>query len=156
MSRIVGLDPIVHKDDKILILGSMPSVQSLEKQAYYANPTNRFWPMLKEIYGEKENYLLLKQAHIALWDACHSCIRTGSSDASIKEIEPNEVMALLNDHPSISKIICNGKTSFNTVKKFIPELSERIVVCPSTSAANARYRLDDLVKIYRKVLMVDE
>lgn len=33
--RIVGLDPIVFKDSRVLILGSMPSVISLKEQMYY-------------------------------------------------------------------------------------------------------------------------
>ena len=35
--RIVGLDPIVFEDSKILIVGSMPSAISLKEQMYYAN-----------------------------------------------------------------------------------------------------------------------
>lgn len=47
--RIVGLDPIVFKDSRVLILGSMPSVISLKEQMYYANKTNRFWKVLEAI-----------------------------------------------------------------------------------------------------------
>ena len=77
MSRIVELDPIVHKEDTILILGSMPSVISLEKQTYYANKSNRFWSMMgcifdKEIRTDQDQSSILKEHHIALWDICHS------------------------------------------------------------------------------------
>lgn len=48
--RIVGLDPIVFEDSKILIVGSMPSAISLKEQMYYANKNNRFWKILKEIF----------------------------------------------------------------------------------------------------------
>ena len=69
--RIVGLDPIVFKDSRVLILGSMPSVISLKKQMYYANKTNRFWKVLEAIYQENDKIKLLKTSHIALWDICN-------------------------------------------------------------------------------------
>ena len=84
--RIVGLDPIVFKDSRVLILGSMPSVISLKEQMYYANKTNRFWKVLEAIYQENNKIKLLKTSHIALWDICHSCIRKTSADSEIKDI----------------------------------------------------------------------
>ena len=70
--RIVGLDPIVFEDSRILIVGSMPSAISLKEQMYYANKNNRFWKILEEIYQENDKIKLLKVSHIALWDICHS------------------------------------------------------------------------------------
>lgn len=161
MQRIVGFDKIVHGNDEILILGSMPSVKSLEENFYYANKNNRFWPMLSAIYHcpvetKEQKLLLLEKARIALWDICHSCIRKNSADATIKEIEPNDIQDLLREEPSIQRIVCNGKTSFHAVQKYIPSIVNRVLVCPSTSSANARYRLDDLIAEYRKSLGVYE
>lgn len=51
--RIVGLDPIVFEDSKILIVGSMPSAISLKEQMYYANKNNRFWKILKKSFKQK-------------------------------------------------------------------------------------------------------
>ena len=93
--RIVGLDPIVFKDSRVLILGSMPSVISLKEQMYYANKTNRFWKILESLYQENDKIELLKISHIALWDICHSCIRKTSADSEIKDIEPNDIQELL-------------------------------------------------------------
>lgn len=117
MCRIIGFDAIVHKNDKVLILGSMPSVKSLQEQMYYANPNNRFWPMLQAIYHmpietNEQKKQILEKNHIALWDICHSCIRPGSLDSHIKEIVPNDIVSLLKENPSIERIICNGKTSY--------------------------------------------
>ncbi|MGM9947840.1 DNA-deoxyinosine glycosylase [Floccifex sp.] len=155
MSRIIGFDYIVHKDDHILILGSMPSVVSLEQGMYYANASNRFWKVLEEIYHmpvqtKEEKLELLKEQKIALWDICHSCIRKGSSDSSIKEIIANDIPQLLKDNPSIEKIICNGKTSYQLLQKYYALPS---VCCPSTSSANAKFKLEDLVKIYKGELL---
>lgn len=146
--RIVGLDPIVFEDSRILIVGSMPSVISLKEQMYYANKTNRFWKILEEIYQESDKMELLKVSHIALWDICHSCIRKTSADSEIKNIEPNDIPKLLNTYKNIEKVICNGRTSYNTMKKYFPDIE--MVYCPSTSSANARFSLEQLIEIYKK------
>lgn len=155
MSRIIGFDPITHPDDRVLILGSMPSVESLKQSFYYANKTNRFWKMLEVIFDQEADtieqcLLLLEQNQIALWDVCHSCLRKTSADADIRDVMPNDIEQLLKEHDSIQKVICNGKTSAAFMKKFYKDIP--VVVCPSTSAANARYRLNDLVEIYGKEL----
>ena len=146
--RIVGLDPIVFKDSRVLILGSMPSVISLKEQMYYANKTNRFWKILESLYQENDKIELLKISHIALWDICHSCIRKTSADSEIKDIEPNDIQELLNRYKNIEKVICNGRTSQNTMKKYFPNI--QTVYCPSTSNANAQFSLEQLIEIYKK------
>ena len=146
--RIVGLDPIVFEDSRILIVGSMPSVISLKEQMYYANKTNRFWKILEEIYQESDKMELLKVSHIALWDICHSCIRKTSADSEIKDIEPNDIPKLLDTYKNIEKVICNGRISYNTMKKYFPDVET--VYCPSTSSANARFSLEQLIELYKK------
>lgn len=146
--RIVGLDPIVFENSRILIVGSMPSVISLKEQMYYANKTNRFWKVLEELYQESDKIKLLKTSHIALWDICYSCIRKTSADSEIKDIEPNDIQGLLNRCKSIEKVICNGRTSQNTMQKYFPNIET--VYCPSTSSANAQFSLEQLIEIYKK------
>ena len=46
MSKCKSFLPSVNKNSKILILGSMPGVKSLEAQEYYAHPQNRFWKVM--------------------------------------------------------------------------------------------------------------
>ena len=41
-----GFAPIIAKQPRVMILGSMPSVTSLEKQEYYGFAHNRFWNCL--------------------------------------------------------------------------------------------------------------
>lgn len=155
MSRIVGFAPIVHEHDTILILGSMPSVESLKQSFYYANKTNRFWPMLGQLFNQKSDTLaqrlkLLETQKIALWDVCHSCIRKTSADADIREVNPNDIRQFLKEHATIQKVICNGRTSEHLMKRYFKDIP--VTVCPSTSAANAKYRLKDLVSLYGKEL----
>lgn len=39
--------PVYDRESVLLILGSFPSVKSLDKNFYYANPRNRFWDVLQ-------------------------------------------------------------------------------------------------------------
>ena len=57
MERIIGFEPIVHGDDTILILGSMPSEESLKQNMYYANKTNRFCKILTSLFQRPSNTL---------------------------------------------------------------------------------------------------
>ncbi|MDX8416529.1 DNA-deoxyinosine glycosylase [Absicoccus intestinalis] len=155
MSRIEGLGQVVHGQDTILILGSIASVESLAKGYHYAHPSNRFWKVLARIYQQpietlEDKKKILADHSIALWDSCRSCQRIGSADASIKAIEPNDIPTFLKEYPTIERILCNGQVSYQTMKKTYPEL--KCIPCPSTSAANARWSLDALVKEYGKWL----
>ena len=42
---------VIDKDCKILILGSVPSVKSVENSFYYMHPKNRFWTVLSALLG---------------------------------------------------------------------------------------------------------
>lgn len=72
--RIISLAPVLSAHPKVLILGSMPSRISLEKQQYYANTRNHFWNILYtlfqiapiESYDEKIQFV--RKRHLALWD----------------------------------------------------------------------------------------
>lgn len=157
MERIQGLEPMIYPGAKILILGSMPSVKSLKQQMYYANPTNRFWKVLSAIYDHssetiEDKIALLQDAKIGLWDSCQSCVRTNSADATIKEVICNDIPSLCKDYPTIEKIICNGKTSYTTFTRYFPQYAGKVLSCPSTSAANAKFRLLDLIEIYERTL----
>ncbi len=140
--------PIYDKDSRVLILGSFPSVISRKKSFYYANRANRFWKVMAEIYGEEitDPVSFVHAHHIALWDVIASCTITGSSDASIRDVIVNDIEGLVRN--------TNIKTVFTTGAK-AAQLYEQYVVCsrehlalPSTSGANARMKLDDLVKAY--------
>ena len=47
-----SFEPVFAESARVLIVGSMPSVKSLEDAQYYAHPRNAFWPILFDIFGE--------------------------------------------------------------------------------------------------------
>lgn len=142
--------PFYKKDSKVLILGSFPSRKSREEGFYYAHPRNRFWPVLSSIFEEeiKDKKAFLEKHHIALYDVCASCEIKGSSDASIKEVIPNDLNEILASS-KIKIIILNGKTASNLYKKLFKEIKLPTITLPSTSPANASYSLSSLIEQYR-------
>ncbi|HVJ50452.1 DNA-deoxyinosine glycosylase [Desulfitobacterium sp.] len=52
--QIQGFKPVINANSRVLILGSMPSEESLRKQEYYANPRNQFWRILDTLFSLEE------------------------------------------------------------------------------------------------------
>ncbi|MDE6276098.1 MAG: DNA-deoxyinosine glycosylase [Clostridia bacterium] len=137
---IYSFEPIFDKDSRVLILGSMASVKSLEKGFYYMHPRNRFWSTAAEIVGkevpeaieQKKQWLL--DNNIALMDIIYSCNRKGSLDSDITDVVPNDIEQVLKS-ANIRAIFCNGRKSFDTAQKAYPHLTFHYL--PSTSPANA-------------------
>ena len=103
-----------------------------------------------ETIEDKKKMLL--EHHIAIWDIIHSCTIVGSSDASIKDVVPNDIKTLIQG-TNIKRIYCNGGTSLKLYKKYQEkETGIKAILLPSSSPANARYRLCDLVDIWKKKL----
>lgn len=123
----ISFEPIIDKDSKILILGSLPSDKSIEKNEYYGNKTNQFWNIIsmcfdgKIIYFnnyEEKNYYLHKH-HIALWDIYSKADRKGSLDSNIKNGYFNDIIGLLKLCPNINKIVTNGRASQKGLEKYL-------------------------------------
>ena len=144
------IKPYYNKDSKVLILGSFPSRKSREEGFYYAHPQNRFWKILSHIYNEEitDKKVFLKKHHLALFDVCASCEIIGSSDASIKEVVPNDISKILQES-RITHIILNGKTATRLYNKFMKNISIEVISLPSASPANAAFSLEALINEYK-------
>lgn len=143
--------PLFDQHSRTLILGSFPSVKSREQQFFYGHPQNRFWKVIAALYGQEppktipEKRALILSHGLALWDSIASCVITGSSDASIREVRANDLRIIL-DHSPIERIYCNGRKSHEMYEKYIRPVIGREAGClPSTSPANAQWSLEKLV-----------
>ncbi len=150
--------PLFGPDSRILILGSFPSVRSREQNFFYGHPQNRFWKVIAALYGQPvpssvpEKRELILSCGLALWDSIASCVITGSSDTSIRDVRPNDLRIILESCP-IGRIYCNGNKSHEMYRKYIlPETGIEAVCLPSTSPANAQWSLERLIGAWSVLL----
>ncbi len=150
MQKISSFPPIIDKESKILILGSIPGVKSLEMQQYYAHPQNKFWKIIFELFTEKfttdydERIKILEKYHVALWDVIDNCERKGSLDSEIRNEEANKIGELLHSYPNIKAIFCNGQKYHKNLLKILPKnFHLPIIVLPSTSPAYASLKYEE-------------
>lgn len=150
--------PIYSPDSIILVLGSFPSAASREARFYYANPRNRFWPLMEQMLkwrhcetDEQKTAMLLANG-VALWDCAASCEVCGSSDTSIKNVVPNNVAQIIASC-SIQSVFANGQTAKQLYDRLIlPDSKLRAVRLPSTSPANAAFSMARLEGEWREIL----
>lgn len=152
-----GFNPIIGNDPIALILGSMPSVTSLEKHEYYGFKHNRFWKIMHtyfqmpiDTYEQKKN--IIKSHHLILWDVIKTCEREGSLDSSIHNVIVNPIDKLINMYPSIQYVICNGRKSYDLYKKHFSKLKINVIYLPSTSNANRTIKEEELLKQWKSTL----
>jgi hypoxanthine-DNA glycosylase len=113
---VKGFKPIVGKDARLVILGTLPGRISLERQEYYADPGNAFWFIVQQLFGidrtasYDDRLEALINNRIAIWDVLKQAERGGSSDKNIvKGTEvPNDFAAFFRAHPSIKNVFFNG------------------------------------------------
>ena len=84
-----------------------------------------------------------------MWDVIHSCTIEGSSDSSIKNVIPNDIAGLVRK-THIELIVTTGKKAAALYEQYI-HLDLPHIRLPSTSAANAKMRLEELVYEYQKI-----
>ena len=148
------IPPVFDGHSELLILGSFPSVKSRETGFFYGHPQNRFWRVLAALWDEglpetnEERRALCLSHCVALWDVLSSCTIAGASDASIVDPLPNDLSRVLDAAP-VETIFCTGSTAARLYRRLVePSLGRPCVALPSTSPANARMRLSDLVAAY--------
>lgn len=146
--------PFFDENSQILILGSIPSVVSRKEGFYYMHPSNRFWKVLAKVYEEEvpdaiyQKKDFLHRHQIALWDVIATCKIQASSDASISDVQVNNIQLLLSK-THIKRIFVTGKRAYDLYWRYLyPQLLKEAILLPSPSAANATYSFSRLVQAY--------
>ena len=164
MTQVVSFPPIEGEGARVLILGTMPGIESLRIGQYYANRGNAFWKVLGTLLGfspsesYEERVKALKNGGIALWDVLESCVRLGSLDASIDKntAVPNDLAGLLRRHPGIDVICFNGADAEKYFRERVLRnqriSGKRYVRLPSTSSSYAAMPFNEKVAAWAGVI----
>jgi TDG/mug DNA glycosylase family protein len=144
--RLRGLPPVADARSVVLVLGSFPSVQSLHRRQYYANPRNQFWQIIQSLFGissalsYEDRLKALLDRRVALWDVIGECRREGSSDSAIADAVVNPLPQFLTEHRAIRFVALNGQKAEQVARRLIAGLFalDSVVAqpLPSTSPAN--------------------
>lgn len=141
---------------RLLVLGSFPSVASLQAQQYYAHRRNQFWPILSAVWGlstlpslpypERVSQAL---AHgVAIWDVYATCIRPGSLDSAIREAQLNDLAGLVQRSTNLRLIVHNGGESARH-RRITDASGLPVMSLPSTSPANASWSFERKLAAWR-------
>lgn len=134
--------PVIDPEIRLLVLGSLPGERSLAERRYYAHPQNQFWRLISPAAGRdlmalpyEQRLSALLAARIGLWDVVASATRTGSSDATIRDIDGHDIAALAATLPHLRAIAFNGGTALRQgLKQMGPAAAHyTIVALPSSS-----------------------
>lgn len=88
-----------------------------------------------------------------MWDTIGACDIRGASDASIRNVEPNDVAALIRKL-GVQAVFCNGAASGRVYAKYAQASTGMpAVVLPSTSPANAAWSMDRLRTAWGRELL---
>lgn len=161
MAFVSSFPPLVGSDPRVLILGSMPGVKSLQAVQYYAHPQNAFWPILGTYCGFAADLPYAQRVQavcgrgIAVWDVLQSCERAGSLDTAIvgATARPNDLAGFCAKFPTLRGILCNGAKAATTLARSCRSLPATIAVIPlpSTSPAHTLARAEK-VRRWHEVL----
>lgn len=162
----ISFPPIATQSASILILGSMPSVKSLEQQQYYAHPRNAFWSIMSVLlemesgldYDQRCNILMAH--HLAVWDVLKACQRKGSLDVDIDTTSMiiNDFNLFLQQHFHIKTIVFNGTKAEQVFNRHVlPTLTEQQSAIvrlrlPSTSPAHAAVTFEQKLQQWQQIL----
>jgi TDG/mug DNA glycosylase family protein len=164
VGQVQSFEPVIGRRPRIIILGSMPGVASLEAVQYYAHPRNAFWPIMGELFGVDHKAIYesriseLEKLPLILWDTLQACYRPGSLDSNIdiNSAQANDFPALLRRFPEIRAIAFNGATSEKYFRKLVvPILAGvsdiELLRMPSTSPANAGMNFEQKLDAWRRI-----
>ena len=148
-----AFEPVFDRHSRVLILGTIPSPASREQGFYYSHPRNRFWPVAAAVFGqtvpetpnEKRAFCLANG--IALWDVLKRCMIDGAADTSIRCPEVNDIPALL-AKTDIRLVCTTGTKAAQLYRRHFGHIELPHAALPSTSPANCRVSLDELIAAY--------
>jgi len=158
-----SFQPLIDQRSRVLVLGSMPGVESLARGEYYAYPRNLFWRLMQDLLGvdaqapyERRTEALLANG-IGLWDVLQHAERAGSLDKDIVRASetPNDFAALLADYPALRAFAFNGQKAGSVFDRrvHLPATIPLVrLPLPSTSPANASVRYADKLAAWRVLL----
>lgn len=154
--------PLIDENSRVLVLGSMLSPKSAEHRFYYAHPQNRFWRVLAALFdcdcpADSDGRARLALSHgVALWDVIESCDIVGASDSTIKNVEYNDIDALLTRYPNVKKIYTTGGTANKLLMKYNKVVNNPVIAAavslPSTSPQNCKTSLQELIAAYSIII----
>ena len=151
-AHVASFAPQVGAGCRVLVLGTVPSVRSLQMQQSFAHPHNLFWPFMGTLFDAgpelayAERIARLQKAGVGIWDVLKECERPGSLDSAIRASSEvvNDIPALLEAYPSITAIALNGAKAQQVFSRRIAPLIDTrrfngiaVLALPSTSPANA-------------------
>lgn len=161
-SLISGFEPILGAAPRVLVLGTLPSVKSLEKRQYYGHPQNGFWKIMAVLVDATGNYdnrrAAVMRARIAIWDVLGASVRPGSMDADIDigTAMPNPLVELVAEQTSIRKICFNGQKARQLFDRLVGSSALRegvaLETLPSTSPAYAAMPLEEKTRRWHRAL----
>lgn len=137
-------DPVFDERTRILVLGSLPGDQSLERQEYYGNRQNRFWMLMSEVIGLNlvpmdypSRLQTLLANGVGLWDVIAEAAREGSFDSRIRDRADNNLLGLIAELPNLKAIAFNGGTAARLGMKALGHHAQRYCIVPLPSSSPA-------------------
>ncbi|CAJ1580813.1 DNA-deoxyinosine glycosylase [[Mycobacterium] wendilense] len=143
--EVVGFAPLVRPGARTLFLGNAPSVLSLQRQQYYGNPRNAFWPIMAQLCGfdaaapYEQRAAALMSAGYAVWDVLAFCRRPGSLDAAVERdsMVANDFESFFAEYPSIERVFFTGGAAEANYRRLVRVAAPlRYRRLPSTSPAH--------------------
>jgi hypoxanthine-DNA glycosylase len=156
-ARLHGLPPVTSEATRLWVLGSFPSVASLQAGQYYAHPRNQFWPILSALWqvdvvsaSYAERLAEVRRRGLGIWDVYASCLRNGSLDTAIEGAQWNDLAASAVTMPALRGIAHNGGESARGMR-LTRSLGLPVHRLPSTSPANASWSFERKLAAWREV-----
>jgi hypoxanthine-DNA glycosylase len=142
VTRHASFAPVVDDETHVLILGSLPGAKSLAAGEYYANPQNGFWRLVGGVMdidlialAYSARLAALLAAGVGVWDVVATARRSGSLDTAIREVEGNDLAALVARLPALRLVAFNGQKAAAIGGRRLDPATPRLVL-PSSSPAH--------------------